>query len=60
MARRVADVVPRVRFVVVGTGDLLPRIIERTVELGLAERVHSPAAFPGSMSTVRFGWQRCA
>jgi len=46
MARRVADVVPRVRFVVVGTGDLLPRIIERTVELGLAERVH----FTGGVS----------
>ena len=46
MARRVADVVPHVRFVVVGTGDLLPQIIDRTVELGLAERVH----FTGGVS----------
>lgn len=40
VARRVADVVPRVRFVIVGTGDMLPRIIERGVALGLADRVH--------------------
>ena len=46
MARRVADVVPRVRFVVVGTGDMLPRMIERTVQLGLADRVH----FTGGLS----------
>ena len=46
MARRVADVVPRVRFVVVGTGDMLPRIIERAVQLDLAERVH----FTGGLS----------
>jgi len=46
VARRVADVVPRVHFVVVGTGDMLPRIIERTVQLGLAERVH----FTGGVS----------
>ncbi len=46
VARRVADVEPETRFLMVGTGDLLPRIIERTVALGLAERVH----FAGGLS----------
>jgi glycosyltransferase involved in cell wall biosynthesis len=46
MARRVADVVPSARFVIVGTGDMLPRIIERSVELDLANRVH----FTGGLS----------
>jgi glycogen synthase len=40
VARRVADHVPRAQFVLAGTGDLLPRVIERTVELDLADRVH--------------------
>lgn len=40
VARRVTDHVADAQFLVVGTGDLLPRVIERTVELGLAERVH--------------------
>jgi glycosyltransferase involved in cell wall biosynthesis len=39
-ARRVADHVPGAQFVLAGTGDLLPRVIERTVELDLADRVH--------------------
>ena len=40
VARRVADHVPPVQFVLAGTGDLLPRVIERAVELDLADRVH--------------------
>lgn len=40
VARRVADHVPEAQFVVAGTGDLLPRVIERTVELELGDRVH--------------------
>jgi glycosyltransferase involved in cell wall biosynthesis len=40
VARRVADHVPDAEFVVAGTGDLLPHVIERSVELGLADRVH--------------------
>jgi glycosyltransferase involved in cell wall biosynthesis len=40
VARRVADHVPPAQFVVAGTGDLLPRVIERAVELDLADRVH--------------------
>jgi glycosyltransferase involved in cell wall biosynthesis len=40
VARRVADHVPPAQFVLAGTGDLLPRVIERAVELDLADRVH--------------------
>lgn len=38
-AARVHAVRPDVRFVVAGSGELLPRTIERTAELGLARRV---------------------
>ncbi|MBI1744846.1 glycosyltransferase family 4 protein [Candidatus Acetothermia bacterium] len=44
MARRVVDFVPTVRFIVAGTGDMLPRIIERAVELGISHRVHFTGA----------------
>jgi glycosyltransferase involved in cell wall biosynthesis len=47
VARRVVDFVPEARFVVAGTGDMVPRIIERTVELGLSERVHFAGAVGG-------------
>jgi glycogen synthase len=40
VARRVADHVPDAQFVLAGTGDLLPQVIERAVELDLADRVH--------------------
>jgi len=40
VARRVADHVPDVEFILAGTGDLLPRVIERAVELDLADRMH--------------------
>ena len=48
VARRVADHVPEAQFVMAGTGDLLPRVIERAVELDLADRVHfaGPAKGP--------------
>lgn len=39
VARRVTRHVPDARFVVAGTGNLLPHIIRRTAELGLASRV---------------------
>jgi glycogen(starch) synthase len=48
VARRVADHVPEAEFVLAGTGDLLPRVIERTLELDLAERVHFAGAVGGS------------
>ena len=40
VARRVADHVPEAQFVMAGTGDLLPRVIERTAELDLEDRFH--------------------
>lgn len=48
VARRVADHVPDAQFLVAGTGDLLPRVIEQSVELDLADRVHfaGPARGP--------------
>jgi glycosyltransferase involved in cell wall biosynthesis len=38
-ARRVLEVVPGAHFVMAGTGDLLPRMIERAAELGIARHV---------------------
>ncbi len=48
VARRVADHVPPAQFVVAGTGDLLPRVIERAVELDLADRVHFAGPVQGA------------
>jgi glycogen(starch) synthase len=48
VARRVADHVPDAQFVMAGTGDLLPGVIERTVELDLADRVHFAGPVKGS------------
>jgi glycosyltransferase involved in cell wall biosynthesis len=39
-AARVARSVPAARFVLAGSGDLLPRMVERAAEEGLSERVH--------------------
>ncbi len=38
-ARRVADVEPSVRFVMAGSGDMLPALIERAAEIGLGDKV---------------------
>jgi glycosyltransferase involved in cell wall biosynthesis len=48
VARRVADHVPEAEFILAGTGDLLPRVIERAVELGLADRMHFAGAVKGA------------
>lgn len=40
LAAQVSRHVPDARFVVAGSGDLLPRLIRRTAELGIAHRVH--------------------
>lgn len=42
-ARRVLDFDPDVKFVLAGTGDMLPRLIERAAQLGMADRF----IFPG-------------
>jgi len=42
-AAKVANVMPNVKFVIAGTGDMLPRMIERAADLGLGSRV----IFPG-------------
>jgi glycogen(starch) synthase len=40
IAARVVQFVPDAQFILAGTGDLLPRVIERSVELGLAGAMH--------------------
>jgi glycogen synthase len=40
VARRVADHVADAQFILAGTGDLLPRVIERAAELELDDRFH--------------------
>jgi glycosyltransferase involved in cell wall biosynthesis len=47
VARRVADHVPDAEFILAGTGDLLPDMIERAVELDLADRMHFAGAVKG-------------
>ncbi len=48
-ARRVLDVQPDAHFVMAGTGDMLPRMIERAAELGISSRI----AFPGFVDRER-------
>ena len=38
-AKRVLDIVPKVKFVIAGNGDMMPAIIHRAAELGIADRV---------------------
>ena len=47
VARRVADHVPDAQFLLAGTGDLLPRVIERAAELELEDRFHFAGAVQG-------------
>jgi glycosyltransferase involved in cell wall biosynthesis len=48
-ARRVLDAEPATTFVLAGTGDMLPRVIERAAELGIADRMR----FPGFVDRER-------
>jgi glycosyltransferase involved in cell wall biosynthesis len=48
VAARVIRFVPDAQFIVAGTGDLLPRIIERSVELGLAGAMHFAGPLAGA------------
>ena len=38
-AKRTLEFVPNARFVVAGTGDMLPRMIEKSAELGISDRM---------------------
>ncbi len=42
-AKKVAELEPNVKFILAGTGDMLPRMIERAAELGIGSKV----IFPG-------------
>jgi glycosyltransferase involved in cell wall biosynthesis len=48
-AKRVLEVQPDAHFVMAGTGDMLPRMIERAAELGIAARF----SFPGFVDRER-------
>lgn len=48
VAKKVSQYVPNVRFVFVGNGDMLPRIINRAADLGISERVHFTGALKGA------------
>jgi glycosyltransferase involved in cell wall biosynthesis len=48
-ARRVLELEPDAHFVMAGTGDMLPRMVERAAELGLGSRV----LFPGFVDRER-------
>lgn len=39
-AARVLEIEPKVKFVMSGSGDMLPRMVERAAELGIARQVH--------------------
>lgn len=39
-AQRVIAVEPRVKFVIAGSGDMLPKMVERAARMGLARHVH--------------------
>ncbi|HVA58572.1 MAG TPA: glycosyltransferase family 4 protein [Gemmatimonadaceae bacterium] len=47
VAGRVAALVPEAHFVVAGTGDLVPRMVTRAAEMGIAHRVHFAGAVAG-------------
>jgi len=48
MAAQVARHVPEAKFIMAGQGDLLPRIIRRSAELGIADRVHFTGGVGGA------------
>jgi glycogen synthase len=48
-ARKVVDFDPNVKFIIAGTGDMLPRIIERAAALGIGNKV----IFPGFVNRAQ-------
>lgn len=48
MAARVSRHVPHAKFILAGQGDMLPRLIRRTAELGIADRVHFAGGVQGA------------
>jgi glycosyltransferase involved in cell wall biosynthesis len=48
VAARVAGFVAEARFIMAGTGDMLPGVIRRAAELGIADRVHFAGGVHGA------------
>ncbi len=46
-AKKVLQFEPNTKFVIAGDGDMLPRIIDRTIELGIADKVIFTGALQG-------------
>lgn len=47
VARIVADYVPDVHFIVAGSGDMLPQVMDAAVELDISDRVHFTGSVQG-------------
>ncbi|MEO8139303.1 MAG: glycosyltransferase family 4 protein [Gemmatimonadota bacterium] len=47
MAGRVAGYLPEAKFIVAGQGDMLPHLVRRSAELGIADRVHFTGGVQG-------------
>ena len=47
MAAKTARYVPRAHFILAGSGDMLPDLIHRSAELGIADRVHFTGGLGG-------------
>ena len=54
-AKRVLEKDPNVRFVLAGDGDMMPHIIERVAELGIADRFHFTGFLRGDDINKMFG-----
>jgi glycosyltransferase involved in cell wall biosynthesis len=54
-ARRVLDAVPDASFVLAGTGDLLPRMVEKAAELGIAHRLRFPGFVDRERASALYG-----
>ena len=48
MAGKVAQYLPRAHYVVAGNGDMLPYLIQRSAQLGIADRVHFAGGLDGA------------
>ena len=58
-ARRVVEIEPNVKFVMAGSGDMLPKMIERTARLGLARHVHFTGFLRGASVKRMYSMADC-
>ena len=58
-AKRVVEIEPNVKFVMAGSGDMLPKMIERTARLGLAKHVHFTGFLRGASVKRMYSMADC-